>query len=112
MADAAEPLVGRPAELDAFQQILVDVDRGRPASLALVGEPGIGKTRLLAELTRLADDRGHLVLAGSASELERDLPFFVFVDALDDYVRSLPEARLQGLSDDARAELTHVLPSF
>jgi ATP/maltotriose-dependent transcriptional regulator MalT len=112
MADAAEPLVGRPAELDAFNQILVDVDQGRPASLALVGEPGIGKTRLLAELTWLADDRGHLVLAGSASELERDLPFFVFVDALDDYVRGLPEGRLDGLSDDARAELAHVLPSF
>ena len=33
--------------------------------------------------------RGHLVLSGSASELERDLPFSVFVDALDEYVRGI-----------------------
>ena len=55
-------------------------------AIELVGEPGIGKTRLLAELARLAETRGHLVLSGSASELERDLPFSVFVDALDEYV--------------------------
>ena len=37
---------------------------------------------------------GHLVLSGSASELERDLPFSVFVDALDEYLRGLDRARL------------------
>ena len=56
------------------------------------GEPGIGKTRLLRELARLAEARGHLVLSGSASELERDLPFSVFVDALDEYVHGLEPA--------------------
>ena len=36
-----------------------------------------------------AEQRGHLVLAGSASELERELPFSVFVHALDQYVEGL-----------------------
>ena len=56
---------------------------------SIEGEPGIGKTRLLAELAQRADARGCIVLGGSASELERDLPFWVFVDALDEYVAGL-----------------------
>jgi ATP/maltotriose-dependent transcriptional regulator MalT len=77
-----------------------------------VGEPGIGKTRLLEELAARAELRGHLVLAGSASELERDLPFSVFVDALDEYVEGVDPKRLDSLADDVRAELAHVLPSL
>ena len=77
-----------------------------------MGEPGIGKTRLLAELARRAEGRGHLVLAGRASELERDLPFWPFVDALEEYVAGVAPQRLRGLDDDARAELGLVLPSL
>ena len=87
MALLTEHLVGRAEELGSLDRALDELDRGRAAALELVGEPGIGKTRLLAELAARADARGHLVLAGSASELERDLPFSVFVDALDEYVR-------------------------
>ena len=76
------------------------------------GEPGIGKTRLLRELAARAEPRGHLVLSGSASELERDLPFSVFVDALDEYVESLEPNRLAALDDDVQAELAHVFPSL
>jgi predicted ATPase len=77
-----------------------------------VGEPGIGKTRLLTELAARADARGHLVLGGSASELERDLPFWVFVDALDEYVQSLEPHRLAALDDDVRTELALIFPSL
>ena len=112
MAALAEHLVGRTAELTALDQALDRLGRGRPAALELVGEPGIGKTRLLGELAARADERGQLVLSGSASELEGDLPFWVFVDALDEYVQSLPPRDLDAMDDDARAELGHVLPSF
>jgi ATP/maltotriose-dependent transcriptional regulator MalT len=108
----AEDLVGRAETCGAFDDALAELDRGRSAALALVGEPGIGKTRLLAELAIRADARGHLVLGGSASELERDLPFWVFVDALDEYVQGLPARRLEALDDDVRSELAHVFPSL
>lgn len=78
----------------------------------LVGEPGIGKTRLLQEIRVRAEQRAHLVLNGSASELERDLPFSVFVDAVDDYVKGLAPDRLATLDKNAKAELPHVLPSM
>ena len=108
----AEHLVGRAAELDSFDLLLDELERGRACALELVGEPGIGKTRLLAELAARADARGCLVLTGSASELESDLPFWVFVDALDEYVQGLERQRLALLDDDVRAELAQVLPSL
>ena len=95
-----------------FDDVLVELDRGRSAALALMGEPGIGKTRLLTELAARADARGHLVLGGAASELERDLPFWVFVDALDEYVEGLPPRRLEALDEDIRSELAQVFPSL
>src|SRR6266542_3288183 len=81
-------------------------------SWTLEGEPGIGKTRLLRELAARAEARGHIVLSGSASELERDLPFSVFVDTLDEYVAGLEPRRLGVLDDQVQAELAHVFPSL
>ena len=105
-------LVGRQAELEIFEQACHELEQGRPAALEVVGEPGIGKTRILGELERRAESRGQLVLSGSASELERDLPLAVFVDALDDYVHSLDERRLVSLDDDVRKELAAIFPSL
>lgn len=74
-------LVGRDAEIGALEALLEDL-AVRGGSFALVaGEPGIGKSRLLAEVEERAKARGHTVLTGRAAEFERELPFSVFVDA-------------------------------
>jgi ATP/maltotriose-dependent transcriptional regulator MalT len=112
MVSLAAHLVGRTEELGSLDHALSELERGRSAALELVGEPGIGKSRLLAELAKRADARRHLVLSGSASELEVDLPFWMFVDALDEYVQGLEPRRLEALDDDVRAELAHVFPSL
>ncbi len=108
----ATHLVGRAAELGLVDSLLSQVDGGQSAALELVGEPGIGKTRLLAELAARADGRGYLVLSGRAGELELDLPFWVFVDALDEYVHGLDPDILDSLDGDVRAELATVFPSL
>jgi DNA-binding CsgD family transcriptional regulator len=102
---SVSPTVGRESELALLDSALDAVAQGTPACVALEGEPGIGKTRLLSELRRRAEARGWLVLAGAAAEFERDLPFSVWVDALDAYVAS------QEL-DPGDAELASVLPSL
>ena len=96
----ANHLVGRAEELGWLEQRLTELGQGRTIAVELVGEAGIGKTRLLAELAARAEQRGDLVLSGSGSELERKLPFSVFVHALDEYVESLDTDLLAALDDD------------
>jgi DNA-binding NarL/FixJ family response regulator len=52
------------------------------------------------------------VLAGSAAELEGELPFAVFVDALDEYLEGLEPHRLDALDDDVRGDLAQVFPAI
>src|SRR5262249_12222486 len=66
MALRGEHLVGRSDELDALDRILDELDGATPGAVEVLGEPGIGKTRLLKELGARAEARGHLVLFGSA----------------------------------------------
>src|SRR3982750_2554465 len=105
MALVTEHLVGRAAELGTLEGAVEELKREGAAASLLVGDPGIGKTRLLAELAAHADKRGEIVLSGSASELEADLPFWVFVDALDEFVAGLEPRRLSSLDGQVRAEL-------
>jgi ATP/maltotriose-dependent transcriptional regulator MalT len=109
---AAAPLVGRETELGRLDQTLDVLDQGGAAYLTVEGEPGIGKTRMLAELRKRADARGHLVLSGAAAEFERDVPFSVFVDALDAYVTSQGLGEQGALDPDFERELGQVLPSL
>ena len=104
--------MGRAGELGSLERILDELDRGCPGAIEVAGEPGIGKTRLLRELAARAGARGHLVLSGAASEFEHDLPFSVFVDALDEYVAGLEPDRLAVLDGAVQAELAHVFPSL
>ena len=109
---SARPTVGRESELALLDAALDALAEDESACVAVEGEPGIGKTRLLAELRDRAEERGCLVLSGSATEFERDLPFSVWVDALDAYVAS-QELSLQGEWDaEAVGELADVLPSL
>jgi ATP/maltotriose-dependent transcriptional regulator MalT len=104
--------VGRADELGSLEPILDELDRGCPGAIEVAGEPGIGKTRLLREVAARAGARGHLVLSGAASEFENDLPFSVFVDALDEYVAGLEPDRIAVLDDAVQVELAHVFPSL
>ena len=111
-ADAsAVQIVGRQRELEQLEAALDAVADGNPAYLAVEGEAGIGKTRLLAELRLRADERGHVVLFGAAAEFEREMPFSVWIDALDAYVSSQDFTRTEAWDDELAAELGQVLPS-
>jgi ATP/maltotriose-dependent transcriptional regulator MalT len=106
------PLVGRDSELEQLDAALDAVDRGDAACVAVEGEAGIGKTRLLVELRDRADARGHVVLSGAAAEFERDLPFSVLVDALDAYVLSHDLRDREAWDADLERELAQILPSL
>ncbi len=55
------PLVGRDPEMDAYRRALLELRGGRGSVLELVGNAGMGKTRLLSEFRAEAPDLPHLV---------------------------------------------------
>ncbi|MQA25081.1 MAG: AAA family ATPase [Micromonosporaceae bacterium] len=105
----AAPLVGRASELAVIASTL---NGALPAVLRLAGEPGIGKSRLLTELAASADARGWLVLEGAAAEFAEDLPFGVFVGALDDYLAALDDRALARIDPATAALLAAVFPAL
>jgi tetratricopeptide (TPR) repeat protein len=112
MADTAQPVVGRDSEIAALDRVLDEASTGSPRFAVLGGEPGIGKSFLLANLVRRANERGMLVLEGRATELERELPFGLVIDAFDDYLESLDARAFDRLAADGLGELATVFPSM
>jgi DNA-binding CsgD family transcriptional regulator len=109
---SGSPIIGRAAELEALESALESAVGGAPAAVEIVGPAGIGKSRLLGELAHRADARGAIVLNGAGAEFEQDLPFWLFVDALDEYVAGVDPRRLERLDPSIRAELGQVLPAL
>jgi DNA-binding SARP family transcriptional activator len=89
--DGARRLLGREqlramhGREDALALVARFVTRGH-GSLLIVGEAGLGKTRLLAECVRAAAPTS-VVLIGLSSELGAGLPYAPFVDAFTDLRR-------------------------
>jgi DNA-binding NarL/FixJ family response regulator/predicted negative regulator of RcsB-dependent stress response len=69
------PLLNRDTELDAIRRVLWGARGGSGAALLVEGEPGIGKSSLLAAAR--AEAEGFHVLAARATELDGELPFGV-----------------------------------
>ncbi len=75
------PLVGRADELDRLLAHLERAEGGRSTAVLLAGDAGVGKTRLLDELTVRAGARGVRVLTGHCVDLgDVGLPYLPFVD--------------------------------
>src|SRR5215813_8213423 len=104
-------LVGRASELAELDRGLDRLGAGKPWFVQIIGEPGIGKSRLLLELARRARARDYLVLAGRAAEFEQDLPFAVLRDACNDYLGSIGRRLRASLRAETLSELAAVFPS-
>jgi len=106
------PLIGRESELARLREALESARRGRGQLLALLGEAGIGKSRLIAELAIEAPPRGARVLVGRSYESEQILPFAPWADALRTGGVIHDVEVLADLSAIWRTELTRLLPEL
>jgi DNA-binding NarL/FixJ family response regulator len=104
-------LVGRNAELAKLVLLLDALGKGESGAVYVTGEPGIGKTSLIAEVLVRGDERGYRTLSGRAAEFEADVPFAVFVDALERPLASLGHEGL-ALTDEEIELLASVFPSL
>ncbi len=81
-------LVGRDAELRALVAALDAAATGAGRALFLTGDPGVGKSRLAAELSSLAAGRGFTTYRGRAVQSASPTPFRPVTEALIQLGRS------------------------
>jgi class 3 adenylate cyclase/tetratricopeptide (TPR) repeat protein len=67
LAGLTSPMVGREDELDRLTTLLSAIRAGRGRAAVLLGEPGVGKSRLLAELRKAATADGGTGAAGAGT---------------------------------------------
>ena len=75
-------LVGREAELARLLTLLDDAASGQAVVALIGGDAGVGKTRLMAEVIRLAAEQHFTVLSGHCAELGESVPYLPLADAL------------------------------
>src|SRR6476661_287845 len=75
------PVVGRESEVAGVEAFLAEADRGA-ATLAIVGEPGIGKSTVWDEAVRQSRERDAAVLLARPAESESKLSFVGLADLL------------------------------
>ena len=88
-------LIGRHHEQDLLEREWHHALAGHTSVAVVAGEPGIGKTRLLSHMAARAEQQGALVLHGITSTMEGMPPYLPFLEALGQYIRTAPLARLR-----------------
>jgi class 3 adenylate cyclase len=97
------PMVGREEQLRRLTALLDVVGAGRGRVAFVIGEPGIGKSRLLAELKRaaLAPPSTIQWVEGRCVSYGRTLPYHLLIDL----IRSMLGIPFSATDDEARARL-------
>src|SRR5262245_56721413 len=79
------PLVGRRTEIEVFSKLMEEAGSGQGQILAMVGEAGLGKSRLVHEFTRHQLRPGWLVLEGTSFSYGKATPYFPLIEMLRRY---------------------------
>ncbi|MFL5826829.1 MAG: ATP-binding protein, partial [Thermoleophilaceae bacterium] len=87
---AGPPLVGRDEPLGELLHALEEARSGRGGVVLIRGEPGIGKTRLAAELLARASAGGAVIASGAALDVGAGAPFGLWAELVRELARALP----------------------
>lgn len=107
---AAGGFIGRSEELGRIDAEIDQALSGETRALFLIGEPGIGKTRLAAEAASRAEERGFAVYAGRCDE-ETPPVFWPWVQVLRSVLGGLPEGDARELLGAGGADIARIVPA-
>src|SRR6478672_631093 len=109
LPDAMQPILGRDRELALLADLLGLGAEPRSRSVLLVGDAGVGKTRLLRELVDRADAAGWQTLVGHCLDFgDSALPYLPFSELFGRLATARPEAIAELTAD--RPVLSHLQP--
>jgi tetratricopeptide (TPR) repeat protein/class 3 adenylate cyclase len=87
--------VGRERELSTLSTLLVPVQEGRGQLVGMMGEPGIGKSRICYEFTRTHLPQPWLLLEASSAPYGKDTPYLPVIGLLKAYFQLDPRDDVQ-----------------
>ncbi|HTK50175.1 MAG TPA: AAA family ATPase [Gemmatimonadaceae bacterium] len=105
-------LVGRDGEVGAGRSLLERVQAGAGEVALIVGEAGVGKSRLLRALLDDARSRGFFVLRGSSFEADTPIPYAPLLDLVRLFAESASPALIAHVLEPAAPELVAVFPEL
>ena len=112
-SEPAQPLIGRADETVRLQHALARASRGDPSLTLVIGEAGIGKSRLVTEMARRAAIDGALTVSGDCVPLGgEDFQYAPLASALGEVEPSILRSALATLPAGARQELAVVFPEI
>src|SRR5688572_18255349 len=104
------PFVGRARELAALGSSLEGMLAGNRQAVVLGGDPGIGKTRLAAELASIASRRGCRVLWGRCYEWEGAPAYWPWVQVLREATLDMDATALRAAFGSGVIDAAEILP--
>jgi len=105
-------LIARESELNAAQDSLERARNGDARVVLIVGEAGVGKSRLLRAMIDTARASGFLVLKGASFESDRSIPYAPLLDLLRGFAVSGSSARFEHVFAAAAPELVALFPEL
>jgi predicted ATPase/class 3 adenylate cyclase len=111
LTDVGRIFVGRDGEVERVAQLWKEALAGERRVALLGGEPGVGKTRLAAQVAAQIHDEGGVVLVGRCDE-DLGVPYQPFVEALRHYVDHTPPADLKNRLGRYGGELVRLMPEL
>ena len=109
--DMNRPIAGRVLETESLAQAWKSASSGERRLTFVAGEPGIGKTRLSAELAIVAHRDGATVLYGRCDE-ELSVPYQPWIEAISHLTDDLDDATLEPIISQCGPELALLLPNM
>lgn len=113
MASPSPPVfIGRSHELANLTDLLDRVEKAHTATVLIAGDAGVGKTRLVSEISSIAEQRGFRVLIGGCMETgDVGLPYVPLVDAFRGLGRGSDEAEIVASIATTVPNLGRLLPA-
>ena len=108
----AVPLVGRQAELALVEQKLAQTVGRRGQILALTAEAGMGKSRLVAEIIRMASEQGCTVYAGECQSYATYQSYLVWQTIWQDFFGLDPSQPVHEQIRQLDSRLTDIDPTL